>query len=239
MRTISEKIQKETLSEIKNSLKNELEKYDFVQAAFFAGSAANLELLIDSSNNPNIVSDIEIGIVTDSLWQRKRIRQLERLLSKRHNLDIELFMATNRRLRFGLYANLSFREKWLTVSAYEISHYCNLIYQKKDWIFNSTHIPVQRLHPWEGVRLILNRFGESAPILIPWMVSVKKNDSVLLRRWITKLIISFGDCLLLTEGRFGPSYRSRFELWKDYGRAICTIDSQFSLIEVAYDARKS
>lgn len=230
-------VQKTFIRSLKNILERKLEGYKYIHGAFLAGSSANNELLMERNNNAlRIVSDIEVGVVTNNLLKRKNIRDLSRQLSDSLNIEVELFMVTKRRLKNCLPNNLTLRSRWITIHAYEIFKNKEWIFVKRDKKDYETSV-CKKIHLWEGVRLVLNRFCEGAPWIIPWLKFKQVSDKVELSRWITKLLNGCGDCLLLSNYLFAKSYRERGKLWRFSGSMLCEKKSHYDIIYKAYLAR--
>jgi len=222
--------QRAFLDGIASDLEPGLRALPYVVGAFFAGSAANDELLVDGRGAGRLLSDVEIGIVSTRPWNKREVRRVVAAVGEAHGAEIDAFLVTRARLRKGLHKNVGIATAHASVFAYEISQAARWIYGRgvvdcKEWR------PAD-IHPWEGVRLVLNRLGEGAPWLAP-----SANGTANRSRWSIKTLIASGDALLLSIGQFAPSYAGRARLWAAHAPTLLDEAATRAAVTNAYRAR--
>lgn len=224
--------QQEALRRIGRDLERGLRALPYVVGAFFAGSAANGELLVDVSDGNRLLGDVEVGVVTTRPWRKREVRAVAADVGKAHDVEIDAFLVTRTRLRRGLHKNIGLSTRSASVFAYEISTAARWLYGRDD-----VECKVWRasdIHPWEGVRLILNRLGEGAPWLLADDISSSSRER---SRWLVKTLTAAGDALLLSGGQFAPSYGARAKLWDLHGRTFLADGSGRAAVAQAFRAR--
>jgi hypothetical protein len=228
----SESIQERVLGEFAADLRAALGRLKYVRGAFFAGSAANREMLTVLGDPPTLLGDVEVGFVAP-LRHRVRVRELIRDLGCHRGLDVDAFLVTPRRLRMGAHRNFALSASHATVFSYEIG-------EAADWIFGRGYFAPKRwnvgdLHPWEGARLLLNRFGEAAP----WLGDQRADEIAPLeyRRWLVKALVAAGDAILIAGRLFAPSYGGRQRLWAQRAATLALDQEVSDAISWAYAAR--
>ena len=225
--------QRELLDAIGRDVEHRLRALPYVVGAFFAGSAANEELLFSDAPDRRLLSDVEIGIVTTRPWKKRDVRAIAASVGAAHRAEIDAFLVTRARLRHGLHKNIGLTTQNASVFAYEIS-------QAARWIYCRSTLPHREwqpadIHPWEGVRLILNRIGEGAP----WLAAAQKDGApdASRARWSVKTLLASGDALLLSLGQFAPSYAGRALLWETHGCSLLSDEAARAAVARAYRTR--
>ena len=101
--------------------------------------------------------------MTTRPWRKREVRAVAADVGKAHDVEIDAFLVTRTRLRRGLHKNIGLSTRSASVFAYEISTAARWLYGRDD--VECKLWRASDIHPWEGVRLILNRLGEGAPCL--------------------------------------------------------------------------
>ena len=229
---VAGQVEKAFLDELVSGLRSCKE----VQGVLLAGSSAHGELLWwEEDGSRKLLSDVEVGVVTNALGKRGSLKSIASEIGRSYAYEVELFTITPKRLRLGAPKNLSFRPHAPNVLMYDLI-------EGGDWLWASAGFPANQFRPeslplWEGVRLILNRAGEGAEQLLPWMQGEPVNDSAELSRWVIKLLLATGDAVLIQNGQYHPGYGERGKIWKEQVSKASTSDVLWNAITQAYDTR--
>lgn len=169
--------------------------------------------VIEEEGKPRFLSDCEVLVIPYKLrWIINR-RELDEFIEEFHEktgVKVEIWGFTQ-----TLYLTLPFMRKRIrpTIANYDLKYGSKVIYGE-DYLrllpdFRPEDIPV-----WEEVKLILNRMAEALEYFPP-------KDPLLTVFWIDKLVLACQDALLLTKGKYDPSYKRRNEIfrsiWRDFG----------------------
>lgn len=196
---------KQFLSKLSAELRKHFYGVTGIDGVFYAGSASHNELVFHEDSN-QLISDVEIGVVTNPIFHRMLVRKVARKLSLQLNTKLDAFCITRYRLKYATTKNFSLPQKWSSVFAYEISHGAQWVFQKRN--LEIKNVAIQDIHSWEALRLVLNRFGECSKSIIA-LVEMKREICREDQYYLNKMIMACGDALLLARKRYVCSYQDR------------------------------
>ena len=136
-------------------------------------------------------------------WEK--LDEFELDFYKRTGLKVEIWGFTP-----TIYLCIPFLNKKMkpTIANYDLKYGSKVIYGKnyleKIPSFKPEDIPI-----WEGIRLLLNRMAEA---LEHFSIDNPSDETVF---WCDKIILACQDALLLTIGRYTPSYRERNKIFTE------------------------
>jgi hypothetical protein len=218
----------EKVVEVIEELKREIVRRFRPKSIIITGSFGKGEArVVEYGGKLKFLSDCEVILIPYKwIFDRRRLDEFERDFYERTGLKVEIWGFTP-----TLYLCVPFLNKRMKplISNYELKHGSKVIYGedylKKIPSFRPEDIPV-----WEGVRLLLNRMAEA-------LEHFSVNGSREMAFWCDKIVLACQDALLLTIGKFAPSYRERNEVFVkslEYFDLPCAQE----LVELATEATK-
>ncbi len=209
-----------------------------VQGVCLAGSAANDELLwARTPEGFRLLSDVEVGVIAPGFRERTAIKVGAKAVGEPYGYDVEVFLVTPGRLKRGSPKNLSFRPHAPNLFMYDFINSAKWLYRTGD--LEIPELTPERIPPWEGIRLILNRLGEGAPFLLPWFAGdPPPADEDELQRWILKLLMALGDAALAARGDYRTGYLNRAAVLEKRV-ASGTIDLDGDMVETIQGAYRT
>jgi predicted nucleotidyltransferase len=168
------------------------------------GSLARGEgTVLFSNGKMQFVSDIEIGCVTKKWWKRSMLSALQSSLEKKFSVEITLSMFLPARFNIGRTSNWVLVQNPLTLEQYELISGLRVL-----WGFDPRQSSVlpspTRINNWDVLRLIFNRVAELVDVLIS-----KHQEPLKLKKNIAKLLMAYGDTVLLLSQQYHFSYMER------------------------------
>ena len=166
-----------------------------VESVLLGGSLGRGEgTVLDGS----LRSDAELYLVGRSSRLRRAASVLEEEVNARGSTpEVSIAWVDPRRLEAGWAKNKS-RRPSMTIHLFELAQTSRVLVGRRPVMFT---IDPARIPLAEGIRLILNRMAEVAPL----MASQHPDRG----RWLDKILIACGDSLLLAAGEYVASYRDR------------------------------
>lgn len=158
--------------------------------------------VICDSNDINVLSDFEIGVVSADITKLPAVRRLGRELQG-DGPDVTLSFLLPRRFNTRVASNWTLPSRRLTVEQYELIAGLRVLYGK-DPRPSGAVLPSTSIMRWDGLRSIFNRVAE----LLASLTSVSANPNQI---WMSmnKLLISCGDARLIVAKAYHHSYRER------------------------------
>ena len=185
------------------------------RAIVLAGSFGRGEGSVEFNHDqPRVISDFEVAVVTWNLFKRNKIIRLSNALSKELGVDVSLFWATPGRIKHNRMKNLAFGKSKPTRFMYDFKAGSIVLYGGLN--LRKDRLSPEDLSAWEGLRLILNRLAE-------FLFQIDREG---FQRWVSgqdlgellpipKSLLSAMNGLLIASGRFRPSLQDRLETFLD------------------------
>lgn len=166
--------------------------------------------VILKNSEVKILSDYEMGVVTNKFWQRELLSRLSQKLSTMLGVETTLACITPHRLKQNRTKNLSFGRSLPSVSMYELKSGSILLYGKN--YLSENLIDPRTIPLWEGISLLFNRIAEALQYF-DVCIFQKLGDALVedlnLIKWISKIVLACSDALLISVGKYHYSYRIR------------------------------
>jgi hypothetical protein len=206
----------EAISAVTNQIVNEIVPKLHPKSILFTGSfGRNEPAAIVNDGNLKFLSDCEICIVPDKYISKKSIERVKSKLSKITGLDLTI----SRSIGLRIYSSLPVPQVisckiWKhTIQRYDLKYGSRIIYGEnclqKTPDFKPEDIPL-----WEGIRLMFNRIAEALKhFSIDSSYTLEEKQELIY--WISKIIIACQDALLLSIGKYHPSYRIRNNMFQE------------------------
>lgn len=171
--------------------------------------------VILKKSEAKILSDYEIGVVTNKFWQRELLSKLSRKFSAMLGVETTVTCITPDRLKQNRTKNLSFGRPLPSISMYELKSGSVLLYGKN--YLSENLIDPRTIPLWEAIRLLFNRMAEA---LQHFDISIFQKpgdvhvEDLKLIKWISKILLACSDVLLISIGRYHYSYRIRWQVFQ-------------------------
>lgn len=156
---------------------------------------------LDPGGGVLLLSDYELAAVAPRLDRplRAGLAAAQRDLAAELGVELSVALFTERRLRAGLRRNLSWGRQPLSIVQYDLARGSLLLWGRAlDW----GRLEAAEIHPWEGVRLLVNRMAEALEHRA-W----EDREEAVYRR--DKCLIAAGDAALVGAGLYAARYRER------------------------------
>jgi hypothetical protein len=200
MRYVANPELNEKVAEIIEELREEIVSRFRPKSIIITGSFGRGEAkVVEEDGKLRFLSDCEVILIPYKwIFSRRKLDEFERGFYERTGLKVEIWgFAPTIYLCIPL---LSKKMKPL-IANYDLKYGSKVVYGKnyleKIPGFTSEDMPV-----WEGIRLLLNRMAEA-------LEHFSMNGSYEMVFWCDKIVLACQDALLLTIGRYTPSYRER------------------------------
>jgi len=166
--------------------------------------------VILKNSEVKILSDYEIGVVTNKFWQRELLSRFSQKLSTIFGVETTVVCITPDRLKQNRTKNLSFGRSPPSVSMYELKSGSMLLYGKN--YLSENLIDPRTIPLWEGISLLFNRMAEALQyfdVCIFQKLGDALAENLNLIKWINKILLACADALLISVGKYHYSYRTR------------------------------
>ena len=207
MRYVEDPEINEKVSEIIEELKRELVSRFHPKSIILIGSFGRGEAtVIEKDGKLNFLSDCEVILIPYKwIFNRSKLDEFEQEFYQRTGLKIEIWGFTT-----TLYLLFPFLNKRIkpTIASYELKYGSKVIYGK-DYLKKIPDFKPEDIPLWEGIRLLFNRMAEALKYFS------LEEPTVEMIFWTDKIVLACQDALLLTVGRYHPSYKKRNELFKE------------------------
>lgn len=157
------------------------------------------------------ISDCEICIIPGAYISKEKIFKIQNNISQKTELEVHLTICHG----IFIYSCIPFLKFLLKIlwtpriAMFDFKHGSKKIYGN-DLLGLFPDIVPCNIPLWEGIRLILNRMAESLEYLsYPLEINFK------MLYWISKIILSCQDVLLLSQNRYNSSYSTRNNMFVD------------------------
>jgi hypothetical protein len=194
----------EKVNEIIEELKKEIIHNFHPKSIIISGSFGKGEAtVIEENGKLKFLSDCEVILIPYSwIFSRKKLYEFEQSFYKKTGLKVDIWGFTP---TIHLCIPLLNKKMKPLIANYDLKYGSKVVYGKNylERIpgFKSEDIPV-----WEGIRLLLNRMAEALEHF-----SMDGSDKMVF--WCDKIILACQDALLLTIGKYTPSYRERNKIF--------------------------
>lgn len=199
-----------------NALREILEECS-PKAVYFVGSFGRDEAaLAITETKYKFISDCEICIIPKSYICKNKISKIQYNISQKADIDAHLAICHG----LSVYSSIPFQKSFLKIlwnpriAMFDFKYGSKLIYGN-DLLKLLPDIDPCDISLWEGIRLILNRIAES----LEYLSYPLEMDSRTLY-WVSKIIISCQDVLLLSRNRYNSSYRVRNSMFVDVAESF-------------------
>ncbi|MEM2507143.1 MAG: hypothetical protein QXF61_08900 [Nitrososphaeria archaeon] len=197
----------EKVAEIIEELKNEIISRFSPKSIIISGSFGRGEAtVIEENGRLKFLSDCEVILIPYKwVFNRRRLDEFEEEFYRRTGIKIEIWGFTP-----TIYLLVPFMKKRIkpSIANYDLKYGSKVIYGKnyleKIPSFKPEDIPL-----WEGIKLILNRMAEALEHFSPH----RPTDEMVF--WTDKIVLACQDALLLTIGKYTPSYKERNRIFKE------------------------
>jgi hypothetical protein len=194
----------EKVVEVIEELKREIVGRFHPKSIIITGSFGRGEAkVVEEEGKLKFLSDCEVILIPYKwIFDRRRLDEFERDFYERTGLKVEIWGFTP-----TLYLCVPFLNKKMKpiISNYELKYGSKVIYGE-DYLKRIPSFGPEDIPVWEGVRLLLNRMAEA-------LEHFSVNGSREMAFWCDKIVLACQDALLLTIGKFAPSYRERNEVF--------------------------
>jgi len=177
------------------------------------GFGRNEASFIRENGRLKALSDCEIALVTDKPIAKPQLAELTRQLTDITGLEVTL----SNSLLLRAYARLSVpeaisRRLWRpSIQHYDLKHGSQVVFgsdiRKRLPEIEAGDIPL-----WEGLRLMFNRMAAALEYYPVGPVGRDRSEAIY---WINKVVFACQDALLLSIGRYHPSYKARNDMFRE------------------------
>jgi hypothetical protein len=195
----------ERVAKVIEELKEEIVSRFRPKSIIITGSFGRGEAkVVEEGGKLKFLSDCEVILIPYKwIFSRKKLDEFEREFYERTGLKVEIwgFAPT-------IYLCIPFLNKRMKplIVYYDLKYGSKVVYGKnyleKIPSFKPADIPV-----WEGIRLLLNRMAEA-------LEHFSTDSSYEMFFWCDKIVLACQDALLLTIGKYTPSYRERNRVFR-------------------------
>jgi hypothetical protein len=172
-----------------------------VTGSFGRGEAT----VVEEDGKLNFLSDCEIILIPYKwIFSRKKLDEFEQDFYGRTGLKVEIWGFTP-----TIYLCIPFLNKRMKplITYYDLKYGSKVVYGK-NYLEKIPNFKPEDIPVWEGIRLLLNRMAEALEHF-----SLDGSDKMVF--WCDKIILACQDALLLTIGKYTPSYRDRNRIFTE------------------------
>jgi len=161
------------------------------------------------------LSDCEICIVPNRYIPKKSIEKIKSNLSKMTGLNLTI----TRSIGLWIYSslpvpNIISSKIWKrSIQRYDLKHGSKIIYGE-NCLQRTPDFKPEDIPLWEGIRLVFNRMAEALKYFSIDGLYTPEEEMELIY-WISKIIIACQDALLLSIGKYHPSYKIRNHMFQE------------------------
>ncbi|MCX8000237.1 MAG: hypothetical protein N3A69_15005, partial [Leptospiraceae bacterium] len=181
----------EIIEEIEKELIRLNPKSIILTGSFGKGEA----VVFEENGKLKFLSDCEVLLIPYKwIFSRKKLNYIEEKFYQEYGLKLEIW---------GFTETIYFYFPSLikpSIRLYELKYGSKVIYGK-NYLEKIPEIKPSDIPIWEGIKLLLNRMCESMKFYGKW------DEKCVF--WVDKIIIACQDALLLTTGKYSPSYTER------------------------------
>jgi hypothetical protein len=192
----------EVIEELKREIVGRFRPKSIIITGSFGKGEARV---VEYGGKLKFLSDCEVILIPYKwIFDRRRLDEFERDFYERTGLKVEIWGFTP-----TLYLCVPFLNKKMKplISNYELKYGSKVIYGE-DYLKRIPSFGPEDIPVWEGVRLLLNRMAEALEHF-----SVNGSDKMVF--WCDKIVLACQDALLLTIGKYAPSYRERNRIFME------------------------
>lgn len=190
----------EKISRVIEELRDEIVSRFRPKSIIITGSFGKGEArVVEENGKLKFLSDCEVILIPYKwVFSRKKLEEFEHEFYKMTGLKVEIWGFTP-----TIYLCIPFMNKRMKplIANYDLKYGSKVIYGK-NYLEKIPEFRPEDTPVWEGIRLLLNRMAEALEHF-----SMDGSDKMVF--WCDKIVLACQDALLLTVGKYAPSYRER------------------------------